>query len=259
MVAVLCVALLQIPVATTADSAVLRHANGLVPPTIVAVRVDRPPILDGRLDDAAWRAAVPLTDFRQSDPEEGKPVSESTEVRVVYDRDALYIGARMYDRQPARIARQLGRRDASTQSDDFRVLLDSYHDHRSAFRFDVNPLGVKHDLVFGDDGNFADDSWDPVWEAATAIDSLGWTAEFRIPFSQLRFSSAAEQVWGIRFVRTILRKSEFSFWPFVWRTESGLVSRFAHLLGLRAIPAPRRAGSAPLPVRPGHPPAPAPR
>ncbi len=255
MVAVLCVALLQIPVAAPADSAVLRHANGLVPPTIVAVRVDRPPVLDGRLDDAAWRAAVPLTDFRQSDPEEGKPVSESTEVRVVYDREALYIGARLYDRQPARIARQLGRRDASTQSDDFRVLLDSYHDHRSAFRFDVNPLGVKHDLVFGDDGNFADDSWDPVWEVATAIDSLGWTAEMRIPFSQLRFSGAPEQVWGVRFVRTILRKNEFSFWPFVGKTESGFISRFAHLLGLRDIPAPRRVELLPYVVSRGTSPA----
>jgi len=254
MVAVLCAALLQSPPAT-ADSAVLRHANGLIPPAIVAVRVARPPILDGRLDDPAWQAATPLTDLRQSDPQEGKAVSESTEVRVVYDRDALYIGARLFDREPARIARQLGRRDAFTQSDDFRVLLDSYHDHRSAFRFDVNPLGVKHDLVFGDDGNFADDSWDPVWEAATAIDSLGWTAEFRIPFSQLRFSSAAEQVWGIRFVRTILRKSEFSFWPFVWKTESGLVSRFAHLLGLRDIPAPRRVELLPYLVSRGTSPA----
>ena len=251
MVAVLCVALLQVPVAAPADSAALRHSNGLVPPSIVAVRVARPPVLDGRLDDAAWQAATPLTDLRQSDPQEGKPVSESTEVRVVYDRDALYIGARLFDREPARIARQLGRRDAFTQSDDFRVLIDSYHDHRSAFRFDVTPLGVKHDLVFGDDGNFADDSWDPVWEVATSIDSLGWTAEYRIPFSQLRFSGAAEQVWGIRFVRTILRKNEFSFWPFMLKTESGLVSRFGHLLGLRDIPAPKRVELLPYVVSRG--------
>ena len=243
--------LLQLAATSPSDSVSLRHSNGLVPPAMVAVRVARPPVIDGRLDDPAWQMATPLTDFRQSDPDEGKPVSESTEVRVVYDQDAIYIGARLFDREPAKIARQLGRRDAFTQSDDFRVLLDSYHDHRTAFRFDVNPLGVKHDLVFGDDGQFADNSWDPVWEVATTIDSLGWTAEYRIPFSQLRFSSAPQQVWGVRFVRTILRKNEFSFWPFILKTESGFVSRFAHLLGLRDIPAPRRLELLPYAVSRG--------
>jgi hypothetical protein len=222
------------------DTNALRHANGLVPPAITAVRVSRPPALDGRLDDPEWALATPVTDLRQSDPQEGALVSESTEVRILYDDDALYIGARLFDREPSRIARHLGRRDSFTQSDDFRVLIDSYHDHRTAYRFDVTPLGVKTDLQFGDDGNFADDSWDPVWQAATSIDSLGWTAEYRIPFSQLRFSRAREQVWGIRFVRTILRKNEFAMFPFIGKTESGFVSRFGHLLGLHDIPAPRR-------------------
>ncbi|HEY6807885.1 MAG TPA: DUF5916 domain-containing protein [Gemmatimonadales bacterium] len=222
------------------DSAALRHSNGLVPPSITAVRVPRPPAFDGRLDDPEWALAAPLTDFRQVDPEEGKPASESTAVRIVYDDAALYIGVRMYDRDPARISRHLGRRDTNTQSDDFRVLIDSYHDHRTAFRFDVNPLGVKNDIQFGDDGNFADNSFDPVWEAATSIDALGWTAEYRIPFSQLRFSRARDQVWGIRLVRTILRKNEFDLFPFVGKTENGFVSRFAHLVGLHDIPAPKR-------------------
>ena len=222
------------------DSAALRHSNGLVPPTVIAVRVARPPVLDGRLDDSVWALAAPVTDLRQSDPEEGRLVSESTAVRVLYDDEALYVGVRLFDREPGKIARHLGRRDSFTQSDDFRVLIDSYHDHRTAFRFDVNPLGVKHDLQFGDDGGFADDSWDPVWQVATSVDSLGWSAEYRIPFSQLRFSRAREQVWGIRFVRTILRKNEFAMWPFIGKTESGFVSRFGHLAGLRDIPAPKR-------------------
>ena len=228
-------ALLQAP-----DSNTLRHANGLVPPAITAVRVSRPPAMDGRLDDPNWALATPVSDLRQADPHEGALVSESTAVRILYDDDALYIGVRLFDREPARIARHLGRRDSFTQSDDFRVLIDSYHDHRTAYRFDVTPLGVKGDIQFGDDGNFADDSWDPVWEAATSIDSLGWIAEYRIPFSQLRFSRAKEQVWGIRFVRTILRKNEFAMFPFIGKMESGFVSRFGHLLGLHDIPAPKR-------------------
>jgi len=235
MVLAVVLALLQAP-----DSNALRHANGLVPPAITAIRVSRPPAMDGRLDEPNWALATPVTDLRQSDPHEGALVSESTEVRILYDDAALYIGVRLFDREPAKIARHLGRRDSFTQSDDFRVLIDSYHDHRTAYRFDVTPLGVKGDIQFGDDGNFADDSWDPVWEAATSVDSLGWIAEYRIPFSQLRFSRARQQVWGIRFVRTILRKNEFAMFPFIGKTESGFVSRFGHLLGLHDIPAPKR-------------------
>src|SRR2546426_183310 len=236
--AVLTVLLLQ---TAAADSAALRHANGLIPQTVTAVRVPRAPVLDGKLDDPAWAlAAAPVTDFRQTDPEEGKPASESTAVLVVYDDHAIYVGARLFDSDPRRIARRLVRRDADSQSDEFRVLFDSYHDHRTAYRFVANPAGVKSDLFWGDDGGFSDDSWDPVWEAAVVVDSLGWTAEIRIPFSQLRFSHAPEQVWGVRFVRWIQRKQEFDMFPFVGKTQTGLASRFAHLLGLRDIPAPRR-------------------
>jgi len=232
------------------DTARLRHANG-IPPQITAVRVSQGPVLDGRLDDSVWALATPITDLRQSDPEEGKLVSESTEVRVLYDASALYIGVRLFDREPKKIARHLGRRDTFTQSDDFRVLIDSYHDHRTAYRFDVTPLGVKSDLQFGDDGNFADQSWDPVWEVATSIDARGWSAEYRIPFTQLRFSRQRDQVWGIRFVRTILRKNEFAMWPFIKKTESGFVSRFGHLVGLHDIPPPQRVELLPYSVARG--------
>jgi hypothetical protein len=249
MASVVCaVLLLQVPVV---DSAVLRHADGLVPSVAAAVRVDRAPVIDGRLDDPGWRLATPVTDFLQTDPEEGKPVSESTEVRVLYDANAIYIGARLFDRDPGRIVRRLGRRDAQPPSDDFRVLLDSYHDHRTAFRFTVNAAGVKGDVLFGADGDFADASWDPVWEAAATVDSLGWTAEMRIPFSQLRFSGARDQVWGVRFVRWIQRKNEFALFPFVGKTESGFVSRFAHLVGLHDIPQPRRLEVLPYTVARG--------
>ena len=239
------------PITSVIDPSTLRHANWAVPPAVTAVRVARAPLLDGRLDDDAWQAATPISDLVQSDPEEGQPVSQATEIRIVYDDDALYIGARLHDREAARIVGRLGRRDAYTDSDDFRVLLDSYHDHNTAFRFDVNPAGVRSDLVFGDDGGFADNSWDPVWDAATSRDSSGWTAELRIPFSQLRFSGAREQRWGVRFVRTIQRRNEFALWPFVGKTENGFVSRFGHLLGIEGIPAPRRLEALPYSVARG--------
>src|SRR5437899_1635340 len=124
--------LLLPPQSPDTGAAALRHADGRVPPTVVAARVDRAPVIDGRLDEAAWARATPITRFLQTDPDEGKPVSESTEVRIVYDADAIYVGARLYDREPQKIVSRLGRRDAETLSDDFRVLFDSYHDHRTA-------------------------------------------------------------------------------------------------------------------------------
>src|SRR3989442_8379750 len=116
------------------DSAALRHPNGRVPPVVTAVRIARPPTIDGRLDEAVWALATPITQFLQTDPEEGKPVSEATEVRVLYDADAIYVGARLFDREPRRIVRPLGPRDPQPPSDDFRVLLDSYHDQRTSIR-----------------------------------------------------------------------------------------------------------------------------
>jgi hypothetical protein len=226
-----------------------RHADGTVPPVLVAEAMDRPIVIDGRLDDSAWARAVPLAALTQSEPDEGKAASESTTVRVVYGEDAIYVGVRLFDATPSRIIRRLGRRDASTHSDAFEVLLDSYHDHRTAYRFAVNAAGVKSDELIGDDGDYSDDSWDPVWETATAIDSLGWSAELRIPFSQLRFSAHREdQVWGVRFVRWIERKNERDIFPFVPRTASGEASHYAHLTGLRTTASPRRGELLPFSV-----------
>jgi len=204
-------------------------------PTVSAVRVDRSPVVDGRLDDAAWNSAALVSGLVQSDPDEGRAVSESTAVRVVYDGTALYIGARMFDRDPDGIVRLLGRRDVVTPSDEFRLMLDTYHDRRTSFLFAVSSSGVQRDAVAGDDAGDFDESWDAVWQSAVTIDSLGWTVEMRIPFSQLRFSKAASQVWGVRFVRWIQRKNELALYPFVAKTESGVASRFAQLVGLRDL------------------------
>ena len=225
-----------------------------VPATVTAVRVapGSRPVLDGRLDDAAWALATPIGGLMQRDPQEGAPATEQVDVRMLYDAEALYIGARLFDSAPQAIIRRLGRRDANTHSDEFRVLLDSYHDRRTAFEFIVNAAGVKRDVLLGDDGGYSDDSWDAVWEAATAVDSLGWTAELRIPLSQLRFSGASVQVWGVRFERWIQRKNELDMLPLVRKTESGVASRFADLQGLSDLPAPKRVEVLPYVVGRGH-------
>ncbi|MHB1193453.1 MAG: DUF5916 domain-containing protein [Longimicrobiales bacterium] len=206
------------------------------------------PVLDGRMDEAAWLEAPPITGFTQVLPTDGGEPSERTEVRVTYDADALYVVARMFDGDPGAIARRLGRRDSETSSDLFRVSIDSYHDHRTAFEFTVNAAGVRGDALAANDGSHGDSSWDPVWEAAVSTDSLGWVAEIRIPFSQLRFSRDAEQTWGINFTRQIFRKNETVRWMWARNTEQGYASLFGHLDGLRDIPQPKRLEALPYSV-----------
>jgi hypothetical protein len=175
--------------------------------------------IDGRLDESAWAAATPITEFVQSTPDEGKPPSQRTEMRILYDNAAIYIGARMYDSLGAKGVRSvLARRDQvmnghnSITSDNIAVVFDTFRDKNGRTWFELNPDGVK-----GDHQN-DDPSYDPVWEGATKIDSLGWTAEFRIPFSQLRFSRAADQVWGMQISRKIDRRNEYDMWAF-WRNN----------------------------------------
>jgi hypothetical protein len=179
-------------------------------------------------------------DFTQLRPEDGTTPTERTEVRVVYDGDALYIGVRMFDSNPGGIDGQLTRRDNFTPSDAFWVDIDSYHDHRTSFQLGVNAAGVRWDGLASNDNGHADLSWDPVWSVATETDSLGWVAEMRIPFSQLRFSGEDEPVWGINFSRDINRKNERTRWAWRPNEETGYASRFGHLEGLRDLPQPRR-------------------
>jgi hypothetical protein len=225
----------------TVDTAALRHANGRAAPLMVALRAaDGAPRVDGRLDDPIWALSEPVTGFRQQTPRDGDSATERTEVRIAYDDEAVYIGARMYDSDASHIAAQLGRRDNISQSDMFEVDFDSYHDHRTSFQFYVNPLGVKMDYAGSNDFSNGDAGWDPVWDVATQRDSLGWTAEFRIPLSQLRFPNAPGQVWGVNFFRYIQRKGESEVWSYSSQTDQGYASFFGHLLGLANLPQPRR-------------------
>ncbi len=227
--------------ALASDTGALRHPNGRVPPVAVAVRAAAgAPRIDGRLDDPLWGAAEPLADFTQRQPLDGQPATERTEVRVAYDDGALYVAARLFDAEPGAVAARLGRRDNEEHSDYVVVSIDAYHDHRTAFHFRVNPLGVKTDGMTSDDDSVPDASWDPVWEVATQRDSLGWTAEFRIPLSQLRFSNAAAQVWGFQVGRYVHRKEELARWAYSSQTDQGYASYFGHLFGIGELPRPAR-------------------
>ena len=205
-----------------------------------ASRVDTPVSIDGALDDAAWAGAVPISDFRQTLPTEGEPASERTVVRLIYDDDAIYVGAILDDRSP--VTTRLARRDAGLENSDVLVVLfDSYHDHETAYRFWTNPSGVKGDaIVSGNSTGRGDSSWDPVWDLATNVTDSGWVVEMRIPFSQLRFSPSEMQVWGVQLERGINRNQENATFPFTPTLERAGVSRFAHLDGIAGIQTGRR-------------------
>jgi len=234
--------------AIAADTGIMRHANNRTPPLAYATRVATAGgsvHIDGKLDEAVWAQARPATQFYQTAPHEGEAATERTDVRVAFDDAAVYVAARLYDSDPAGVRGQLARRDASTESDLFEVAFDSYHDHNTSFVFSVNPSGVKTDRVVGNDGFSSDVGWDPVWAVATRVDSAGWTVEMRIPLSQLRFSTAASQVWGINFFRRIQRKAEQVVYAYSRPTDRGYASFFAHLHGIERLPKSRRLEVAP--------------
>jgi hypothetical protein len=204
-----------------------------------AVRLAEPIILDGVLAEGVWKSPDAVIAFYQREPDEGKPASERTEVRVAYDDDAIYIGARMFDSAPDSIVARLGRRDVQTNSDELDVFIDPYHDHRDGFYFGVNAAGTLLDGVLYND-EWSDNSWDGVWEGKAHIDDQGWVVEMRIPFSQLRFKNQTVYTWGINFERDIGRKNERSFVVFTPKNGSGFVSRFPDLVGIERIEPPHR-------------------
>ncbi|MDX1624115.1 MAG: DUF5916 domain-containing protein [Gemmatimonadota bacterium] len=203
-------------------------------PTVAAVRVEGGIDVDGRLDEPVWRTAPAATRFLQREPDEGEPATQRTEVRFAYDDETLYVGARMYDEMGAEgVTSRLVRRDARAESDRLTLRFDTFLDHLGQTRFSVNPQEVRGD-AYGPAGSHPDDSWDPVWSAEAEIDSLGWTAELAIPFSQLRFAEGADQEWGLQIEREVSRLNERQVWSF-WRLdESGGPSRYGHLTGITA-------------------------
>jgi hypothetical protein len=203
-------------------------------PQVVAVRLAGSLRMDGLPDEEAWAAAPPVTEYWQTQPFEGEPLSLPTDARFLYDDEALYVGAMLYSDGP--VAARLKRRDSSfSDTDLFAVFIDGYHDHQLAYRFVVNAAGVRKDSRANPDGSNGDTSWDPVWEATTQISNEGWSVEMRIPFSQLRFSPGDVQVWGIQVERRDRWTNEWAYSAFTPLLERGGVARYGHLVGIEGI------------------------
>jgi uncharacterized protein DUF5916/cellulose/xylan binding protein with CBM9 domain len=212
-----------------------------------AVRATDAPSIDGKDDDQVWRITPVISAFQQWRPGEGKPPRYKTEAKIAYDASNLYVFVRAFDPHPDSIIKLLERRDSFTSSDMIWLFIDSYHDRRTGYEFGVNAAGVKMDLAIFDDGN-EDQAWDAVWDVATRIDSLGWTAEFRIPLSQMRYSRGRTHTFGIMIDRYNYRYSEREIWPLLRQSKPGFVSQFGSLHGLDDLEAPRKLEAMPYVV-----------
>lgn len=196
---------------------------------------------DGRLDDDIWRTADFVADFLQKEPNEGGHPIDSTRIAIVYDEDAIYIGARMYSQKPDALRMHLDKHDVQGPAEQLIVCFDTYHDRRTAYVFGVNTAGVRFDRYHYEDSEGSRDfSYNPVWEAKTSVDDKGWTAEMRIPFSQLRFNKDENLVWGVNFNRWIPSRNEDVFWIYTPRDETGYASRFGDLVGIENVKPSRR-------------------
>ncbi len=249
---VLIAAALTTPLASSLVSAQTQHhaaGNGRRDLySISAVRVDRAPRLDGMLDEADWKRAIPIDNFTQQEPREGMPATERTEVRILWDNRTLYIGVRAYDSQPSGVVATEMRRDSDRllDEDNFQLILDTFNDSRNGYMFVTTPLGAKLEQQISEEGegntrrgqnnSNVNRNWDGVWDVATQVVSDGWSAEIAIPMTTLRFPDAPEQTWGINFTRNIRRKNEQVFWSPIPKAY-GLtrVSLAGTLAGLQSI------------------------
>ncbi|NQV30501.1 MAG: carbohydrate binding family 9 domain-containing protein [Candidatus Marinimicrobia bacterium] len=206
--------------------------------SISAYRIDESEIkIDGKLNEKIWQDLPRGADFLQRNPEDGGQPSQKTEFTVAYDAEYLYVAIRAYDDHPDLIDGILTRRDESTPSDWVYISIDSYHDHRTAFEFGLNAAGVKQDLRRFDDNN-ADFDWNAVWDGAVNVDAEGWSAEFAIPFRELRFNTAEELIWGFNVYRELPRNdNELAIWNYWSHEETGFVSNYGQLTGLTGVQA----------------------
>jgi len=207
----------------------------------VAKRVDNAPKLDGTLDDPSWQGAPVISDFLQREPYEGQPPTERTEVRILYSRHEVYFGIACYDSNPRGIVATELRRDATQELDDFfEIIIDSSHDRRNAYVFQVNSLGTQRDGLITEeqrsDTDDGDPGWDGVWTSEARVTSHGWTATISIPFATLNFMKSQDVIWGINFKRFIRRKNEEDLWS-GWRRVFGMskVSEAGELHGISEI------------------------
>ncbi len=198
------------------------------------VNENEPPAIDGLLNDPVWSTVEWAGDYIENQPDENTPPSQQTKFKIVYDSKFLYIGVRCIDNEPDKIVKRMSRRDGF-DGDWVEFNIDSYHDKRTAFSFTVTAAGVKGDELISENGNNWDSSWNPIWYTRTNVDNQGWTAELKIPFSQIKFGQAKEQVWGLQSTRRFFREEERSLWQRKPVDQPGWVSEFGELHGLRNI------------------------
>lgn len=204
----------------------------IVPKKIYTTKIiSNAPEIDGVMDDESWNNVEWASDFTQKQPEEGVAPTYQTKFKIVYDDKFLYVGIRALDDEPEKIQKRLTRRDGFA-GDRVNVIIDSYHDKRTAFVFTTTAAGVKGEEIATQNGNNWDDSWNPIWYTKVSHDDKGWTTEMKIPFSQLRFGKAKEQIWGLNIVRNLFRKNERSLWQRIPNSAAGFISEAGELQGL---------------------------
>ena len=217
----------------TVDAMRLREAQA------TKIGADTKIIIDGNLGEPAWETGKWQTNFIQRNPNDGSPETYQTEFCILYDKEYLYIGVKAHDPEPDKISAILSRRDDYTESDWMYVSIDSYNDNRTAFEFGLNAAGVKHDIRRYDDNNM-DENWDAIWDGNAEINHQGWSAEWRIPFRELRFTSTDEMEWGLEVYRELPRfDNELSVWSYWSQSDEGFVSQYGSLKGLQGIKAQR--------------------
>jgi len=201
--------------------------------------------VDGHLDDEAWQKAAPITDFIQKEPTEGAAPTDAMDVRIVYDDDVLYVGARMFSGD-GRIQAPLGRRDSIDQAEHILVSFDTFLDRRTAVVYGVTAAGVRIDRYHSaDQEDSFDTGYDPVWRAETSVSGDQWTAELWIPFSQLRFNPETELRWGLNLYRFRPTLDEADYWILIPRTVRAWSSRFGDISGINGVVPPRRIEASP--------------
>jgi len=205
------------------------------------------PVIDGDVSDKAWNVVPWSSGFTEKDPDEGTPPAYQTMFKIMYDDKYLYIALRAWDDEPELIQQRLSRRDGFA-GDRINVLIDSYDDKRTAFVFTTTAAGVKGEEFASQNGENWDDSWNPIWYTDAKVDDKGWTAEMKIPFSQLRFGKAKEQVWGFNIIRTIFRLQERSLWQRIPNNQAGFISEAGELHGLKDLKAQKQVEIQPFTV-----------
>ena len=219
--------------------------------SLQAFKTIQAPKIDGNLDDAVWVNAQGLTDFVQNFPTYGLPASQKTEVKIVYDNTAIYLGAYLHD-DPSLIKKQITARDGEQQQDVdyFSVFFDTYNDNQNGFQFLVTTANVQSDAKLGpnytgDFGSYGDKTWDAVWDSKVSIKTDGWVVEMRIPYLSLRFAKKDVQNWGLQLLRSVRRTNETSFWSPVDPNVNGFVNQFGDLADLKDIQPPLRLSFSP--------------